>query len=187
MASAAAASGSGSSRARSDGSSGSSSSSASAAPPSWLPTPALDHALSGITAGAIATVCMQPLDLIKTQFQVRTARAPRSGTAAPPAWQRWTGVGVGRDMLAAWRAIVRADGWPGLYRGLGANVVGNSASWGLYFLWYTMLKEYMAHAADGADAKVLTPGQHLLAASESGECARPPLGLKRPPPLLRPN
>ncbi|MCO5555477.1 hypothetical protein L7F22_009022 [Adiantum nelumboides] len=68
-------------------------------------------------------------------------------------------------MASALRAIVRRDGWTGLYRGLSPNVVGNSASWGLYFLWYTMIKEHMTDAEGG---RKLSPGQHLLAASESG-------------------
>lgn len=82
-------------------------------------------------------------------------------------------------MVGALRRIVRQDGWLGLYRGLSPNVVGNSASWGLYFLWYTMIKEHMANSmeqaesgsiggAGGPDVKKLSAGQHLLAASESG-------------------
>ncbi len=76
-------------------------------------------------------------------------------------------------MIAALNDIVKADGWKGLYRGLSPNVAGNSASWGLYFLWYTMIKERMsAHdtspdPATGGPRK-LSAGQHLLAASESG-------------------
>lgn len=119
-------------------------------PPSFFPTPALDQAFAGITAGAIATVCMNPLDLIKTQFQVDTSVKPRpslpgirqkGGVAAnagtpPPRWREIvTGGRVARDMYAALKTIVVNDGWSGLYRGLSANVVGNSASWGLYFLW----------------------------------------------------
>ena len=80
---------------------------------------------------------------------------------------------MAKDMVGALRRIVQSDGWTGLYRGLSPNVVGNSASWGLYFLWYTMIKERMAarmqeESADGDEIKKLSAGQHLLAASESG-------------------
>ncbi|PWN42590.1 mitochondrial carrier, partial [Ceraceosorus guamensis] len=175
--------------------------------PTFLPTAALDHALSGITAGAVATVCMQPLDLIKTQFQVRTTplgrwasdlgrarieAAERHGAAGAASsrpsgsdrsipvqnsrhlrraripWQRVLGVHMVKDMSRAWSEIIKRDGWQGLYRGLGPNVAGNSASWGLYFLWYTMIKDYMARQDSSEGAKKLSPGQHLLAASESG-------------------
>ncbi|KAN0062901.1 mitochondrial FAD carrier protein flx1 [Thecaphora frezii] len=216
----------------------SSSSSSSARPPAsqpsgttppFFPTHALDHAFAGIAAGAAATVCMNPLDLIKTKFQVDTTKprsfrfrnlsrryssaAATSSSAAAPAAEatqqssaHWKGkarslagdageaavsrarsgvqaVGtrcwryyalggrIGHDMIDALKDIVRTDGWKGLYRGLSPNVVGNSASWGLYFLWYTMIKEHMASGvvadADGVK-KQLSAGQHLLAASESG-------------------
>lgn len=137
--------------------------------PHYLPTPALDHAFSGIVAGAVATVCMNPLDLIKVQFQVDTSASNRRRHSPSSRLARLgrlaTGGDVARDMVSALRAIVRRDGWPGLYRGLSPNVVGNSASWGLYFLWYTMIKEHMTDAEGG---RKLSPGQHLLAASESG-------------------
>lgn len=192
---------------------------------SFFPTPALDHAFGGIAAGAVATICMNPLDLIKTKYQVDTSR-PRpisfrqrssapiysqaaslasnntsnpadvkgkgraidtasarnssaTGTlrsAAQPrhGWRYYAlGGRIGNDMIAALNDIVKADGWKGLYRGLSPNVAGNSASWGLYFLWYTMIKERMsAHdtspdPATGGPRK-LSAGQHLLAASESG-------------------
>lgn len=76
-------------------------------------------------------------------------------------------------MIGALNEIVKADGWKGLYRGLSPNVAGNSASWGLYFLWYTMIKERMSANDTSIDPetgakKKLSAGQHLLAASESG-------------------
>ncbi|GAC95336.1 hypothetical protein PHSY_002911 [Pseudozyma hubeiensis SY62] len=188
---------------------------------SFFPTPALDHAFGGIAAGAVATVCMNPLDLIKTKYQVDTSRprplAFRQRTATPiysqaasltpagnsastvdlkgkaraidtPAsgngalrnaapvrhgWRYYAlGGRIGNDMVGALNDIVRTDGWKGLYRGLSPNVAGNSASWGLYFLWYTMIKERMSanasHDAATGEAKKLSAGQHLLAASESG-------------------
>lgn len=191
--------------------------------PSFFPTPALDHAFGGIAAGAVATICMNPLDLIKTKYQVDTSR-PRSisfrqrasapmyaqaaflasdnasslsdakgkgraidtvratsatGTlrqAAQPrhGWRYYAlGGRIGNDMIAALNDIVKADGWKGLYRGLSPNVAGNSASWGLYFLWYTMIKERMSASDTSPDPatggpRKLSAGQHLLAASESG-------------------
>ncbi|CAO1638979.1 unnamed protein product [Sympodiomycopsis kandeliae] len=137
---------------------------ASATPRSFFPTPALDHAFAGITAGAVATVCMNPLDLIKTQFQVNTNNVTSKGGFGLVR----NGTQIITNMYTALNIIVKTDGWKGLYRGLSPNVVGNSASWGLYFLWYTMIKEHMAQdlAQDGSAR--LSPGQHLLAASESG-------------------
>ncbi|EPQ27244.1 uncharacterized protein PFL1_05167 [Pseudozyma flocculosa PF-1] len=200
-------SGSGSPKAMSASSSSTSSASTSNAPttPPFFPTHAIDHAFAGIAAGAAATVCMNPLDLIKTKFQVDTTK-PRSlrfrasdvagasvkgkeralpgatpsqatlagGARTAKGWRYYAlGGKVGHDMISALNDIVRTDGWKGLYRGLSPNVVGNSASWGLYFLWYTMIKDYMAgDLPTGLDSdgqkQQLSAGQHLLAASESG-------------------
>ena len=87
--------------------------------PSFFPTPALDHAFGGIAAGAVATICMNPLDLLKVKFQVST-RGPEGG--------------VGRGIWRALRDIHASEGLRGLYRGLSPNVAGNATSWGLYFL-----------------------------------------------------
>lgn len=80
---------------------------------------AQDHAAAGIGAGVIAVLCMNPLDLLKVKLQVATT--PARGSAGT---QIWNGL---RDIRAA-------EGWRGLYRGVGPNIAGNASSWGLYFL-----------------------------------------------------
>lgn len=101
--------------------------------PSYFPSAALDHAFAGIGAGAVATVCMNPLDLVKTRFQVDTSS---TRARAPLTWKELaTGGRVGQEIGRALKDIVQKQGWGGLYRGLSPNVAGNSASWGLYFLW----------------------------------------------------
>ena len=122
-------------------------------------------------------MCMNPLDLIKTRFQVN-----RGGFSPHPAersafyqrvhgnWRYYAlGGKPGVDIIDALREIVERDGWRGLYRGLVPNIVGNSSSWGLYFLWYTMAKQWMAQAPhEGAEPVRLTAGQYLAAATGSG-------------------
>lgn len=78
------------------------------------------EAVSGLTAGLLSTLCVHPLDLIKTRLQLdRRADAPRLGSS----------LAVARHVL-----VREGAGWRGLYRGLSPNVVGNMTSWGLYFL-----------------------------------------------------
>ncbi|KAI3617499.1 hypothetical protein CBS9595_003408 [Malassezia furfur] len=153
-----------------------------AAPPpesarSYLPTPALDHAFAGMAAGTIATLCMNPLDLVKTRFQVNDAAfsaapAERSGFYQRMHARRWAWYALGGkpgvDVLDALRGIVQHDGVRGLYRGVVPNIVGNASSWGLYFLFYTMIKEYMARSSSSEHPVRLTATEHLLAATESG-------------------
>ncbi|KAM0745738.1 putative flavin-adenine dinucleotide transporter [Meredithblackwellia eburnea MCA 4105] len=119
--------------------------------PSFFPTYALDQAFCGIGAGIVSTFVMHPLDLVKVRFQVATASNARQG--------------ILREIWNAVADIGRQEGVKGMYRGLTPNLVGNASSWGLYFLWYTMIKA----RKDGGDPSVkLSAGQHLLASAESG-------------------
>ena len=103
--------------------------STSSAPPgpqrSFLPTPALDQLLCGITAGTVSTLTMQPLDLLKVQLQVET----KADAAAK---------GKGKGVAGIWhslRQMKAQGGWGAYYRGLSPNLLGNAASWGFYFYW----------------------------------------------------
>ena len=111
---------------------------------SFFPSPALDHAFAGIMSGVISTVFLNPLDLLKTRFQVSTTGFSRDPSTRSPFYQymyrsplRLALIGgtPGLNIADALRDIVRHDGWRGLYRGIGPNVVGNASSWGLYYLW----------------------------------------------------
>ena len=46
-------------------------------------------------------------------------------------------------MLRRFKAALRAEGPRGLYRGFQANLTGGCASWGFYFLFYTLLKRQL--------------------------------------------
>jgi solute carrier family 25 folate transporter 32 len=76
---------------------------------------------------------MHPLDLVKVRFQLSEHPSSsslkgkeRAITSPTPRF----GTGVYRALEDA----VKVDGWRGLYRGLGPNIVGGASSWGLYFL-----------------------------------------------------
>ncbi|KAL0949052.1 hypothetical protein HGRIS_009145 [Hohenbuehelia grisea] len=118
-------------------------------PPSFFPTTALDHAAAGLGAGVVAVLCMHPLDLLKVKFQVATT-APQGG--------------VGKQIWYSLRDIQRQEGWKGLYRGVGPNIAGNASSWGLYFLFYNMLKK---RAAGGDPSQSLSPGAYLLCSAQA--------------------
>ncbi|KAJ9118153.1 hypothetical protein QFC22_004056 [Naganishia vaughanmartiniae] len=70
----------------------------------------------------------------------------------------------GTAVYSALKDCVKQDGWAGLYRGLTPNLVGGASSWGLYFLFYNMIKKQM----QGTDPTYqTTSSQHLLAAAEA--------------------
>ncbi|WFC99718.1 mitochondrial FAD carrier protein flx1 [Malassezia yamatoensis] len=152
-------------------------STSSAETSSYFGSNAVDHAFAGMAAGTIATLCMNPLDLVKTRFQVNDTAfsvnpAERSWFyqkvhARRPAWFLLGGK-PGVDILDALRGIVRKDGLVGLYRGVVPNIVGNASSWGLYFLFYTRIKEYMSGDTSMQNGQPLNAAQHLAAATGSG-------------------
>ncbi|KAJ2114856.1 mitochondrial FAD carrier protein flx1 [Coemansia sp. RSA 376] len=127
---------------------------------------ALDHSLAGIGGAVISTVTFHPLDLVKIRLQVDVAS---QGEAV-----------LGRAVRAT-RYILGTDGALGLYRGLGANLAGNCASWGLYFAWYTWIKDQMARGRSAeleSGASTLSPLQHLIAGATAGaltQCMANPL------------
>ena len=64
------------------------------------------------------------------------------------------------------RLIVRSEGgYRALYRGLVPNVVGNSASWGLYFLIYNEAKKTLS---DLGGRNQLTSSDFFLASATAG-------------------
>ncbi|KAK4690070.1 hypothetical protein P7C73_g39, partial [Tremellales sp. Uapishka_1] len=104
---------------------------------------------------------MHPLDLVKVRFQL----ASTSSTTPKPR--------LGTGVYSALSDAVKVDGWKGLYRGLIPNLVGGAGSWGLYFLFYNVIKRQM----QGDDPAYRTSGgQHLLAAAEaSTSCTSVPI------------
>ncbi|KIY65925.1 mitochondrial carrier [Cylindrobasidium torrendii FP15055 ss-10] len=118
-------------------------------PASFFPTTALDHAAAGIGAGVVATLCMNPLDLLKVKFQTSDTK-PKGG--------------AGRQVWFSMRDIYLKSGWSGLYRGVGANIAGNASSWGLYFLFYNMLKK---RASNDDLTRSLSATEYLLCSAQA--------------------
>jgi solute carrier family 25 folate transporter 32 len=110
-----------------------------------------EHFIAGISGGVTSTLILHPLDVIKIRFAVNDGKF----TATP----KYTGI------WNAFTTIFRQEGFYGLYRGVTPNVWGAGSSWGLYFLFYSTLKNWIQK---GNANTALGPGQHLLAASEAG-------------------
>lgn len=57
----------------------------------------------------------------------------------------------GSSLRVAREIALHEGGIPAFYRGLTPNLVGNSVSWGLYFLWYSNIKDllYRRHGSSG--------------------------------------
>ncbi|KAJ3516956.1 hypothetical protein NMY22_g14078 [Coprinellus aureogranulatus] len=118
-------------------------------PASFFASTAIDHAVAGLGAGVVTTLCMNPLDLLKIKFQVNTGK--QAGT-------------IGKQMWLSLKELQQTQGWKGLYRGIGPNIAGNASSWGLYFLFYNMLKK---QASGGDITKPLSASEYLICSAEA--------------------
>ncbi|ODN77397.1 hypothetical protein L202_04581 [Cryptococcus amylolentus CBS 6039] len=138
-----------------------------ASQPSLFGDPSIDHAVAGLGAGTVATLVMHPLDLVKVRFQLANSAsqlAPSSSESTGGLQRHVSKARFGTGVFMALRDAVQVDGWKGLYRGLIPNLVGGAGSWGLYFLFYNMIKKEMQ---GGDPAYKTSSGQHLLAAAEA--------------------
>ena len=116
------------------------------------------EAVSGATAGFMATITLHPLDVIKTRLQVQDLQIAT----------KYNGT------LHAFKTILRNEGARGLYAGLSPAVVGNTASWAMYFAFYDRARKRYEKASndDGeVEKKSISSGETLLAAAEAGVSA----------------
>lgn len=109
-----------------------------------------EHLIAGMSGGIVATSILHPLDLVKIRFSVSDGLTSRPRYASM--WQCAT-------------AVWKADGIRGLYRGMTPNVVGNGASWGLYFFYYNTFKVLLG---DGSLNPHLSVSKYLLCGCISG-------------------
>ncbi|GIK06518.1 hypothetical protein Aspvir_002168 [Aspergillus viridinutans] len=107
--------------------------------------------IAGFTAGIVSTLCLHPLDLLKTRLQVDRSSPSQLGGS-----------------LRVIRDIARREGGiTAFYRGLTPNIIGNSTSWGLYFLCYGKTKDLMRRLR-GSRVPELTSTDYFVASGLAG-------------------
>jgi solute carrier family 25 folate transporter 32 len=109
-----------------------------------------EHLIAGISGGAISTLILHPLDLMKIRFAVCDGR---------------TTIPQYSSLTSAFYTIVKQEGVKGLYRGVAPNVWGSGSAWGCYFLFYNTIKNWIQA---GDSQYPLGPSLHMLAAAEAG-------------------
>ncbi|KAE8144554.1 mitochondrial carrier [Aspergillus avenaceus] len=109
------------------------------------------EAVAGFTAGIVSTLCLHPLDLVKTRLQVDRSSSSRIGGTFR----------VVREIYCHEVGIVA------FYRGLTPNIIGNSSSWALYFLCYGKIKNAMWTSRNPQEEQ-LTPTDYFLASGAAG-------------------
>ncbi|EXJ79640.1 hypothetical protein A1O3_07919 [Capronia epimyces CBS 606.96] len=117
-------------------------------------SPASVETIAGLSAGLVATIIVHPLDMIKTRLQVDTSAHPLLNSSRSVLRDIWRNEGSAR--ISA------------LYRGLTPNLVGNSAGWGLYFLWYRKAQDVIRKIRGYQQDQRLTSVDYLSASALSG-------------------
>ncbi|XP_033209465.1 mitochondrial folate transporter/carrier isoform X2 [Belonocnema kinseyi] len=110
-----------------------------------------EHFVAGISGGTVSTMLLHPLDLLKIRFAVNDGMIK----SVP----RYNGLFSGMN------EIVKSEGIRGLYRGMSPNMLGSGASWGLYFLFYKSIRNWLQ---DGDPNKVIGIKMNLVATAEAG-------------------
>lgn len=105
---------------------------------SWIET------TSGFVAGVASTLVVHPLDVVKTRLQGNSVISWTSCSFtdltvdATIPFRFGNSIRIIRELLQSKQSTVTA-----LYRGLSPNLIGNSVSWALYFVWYDKTKSYI--------------------------------------------
>lgn len=158
--------------------------------PSVAISPSLVESVAGFTAGLVSTLVVHPFDVVKTRLQIQQANAQaRPGgsfrviqTIAREALQ--DSASRNRLVNAAAAAATGGDGAgiakragrgntksvvAAFYRGLMPNMIGNSVSWALYFMWYGNIKDLVraARSSQSGDTE-LRSSDYFLASGISG-------------------
>lgn len=127
-------------------------------------TPSLVESSAGFTAGIVSTLVVHPFDVVKTRLQIEHSAQQRTGSS-------WRVVRQIANEGARRPGGDAAQVLRSFYRGLGPNMIGNSVSWGLYFMWYGNIKDLIASARgseDGSGRGTLRSGDYFLASGTSG-------------------
>ncbi|KAL0342025.1 UNVERIFIED_CONTAM: Mitochondrial arginine transporter BAC2 [Sesamum calycinum] len=88
--------------------------------------------LGGIGAGALQSLLISPVELVKIRLQLQRKTNEKMNQSSS-----------NRGPLDVARSILRAEGWRGIYRGLGITMLRDSPSHGLYFWTYEYMKEQL--------------------------------------------
>ncbi|KAL7749437.1 hypothetical protein RI367_004991 [Sorochytrium milnesiophthora] len=111
--------------------------------------------LCGSIAGIIGTLCVYPLDIVKTRLQNQSSAASAT---------RYRGV------IHCFRSIVAAEGLRGLYRGLVPNLVGITPEKAIKLAVNDYTREFLALRLGLASPDALPIAYGMLAGATAGTC-----------------
>ena len=126
-------------------------------------SPSTIETLAGFSAGIVSTLAVHPFDVVKTRLQIeRDSHALRGGSLRVFRKIAHEGAGSSSAADGSGAGVVRA-----FYRGLLPNLIGNSVSWALYFMWYGKIKD-MIRDVRASEEPQLRSADYFLASGLSG-------------------
>jgi solute carrier family 25 folate transporter 32 len=132
--------------------------------PSVSLSPSLVESVAGFTAGLVSTLVVHPFDVVKTRLQIEQANTKaRAGGSLHVIRQIAQEAVVENTRRNAANITARGDTAGvvrAFYRGLMPNMIGNSVSWALYFMWYGNIKDLVRAA------RASSTGEHELRSSD---------------------
>lgn len=137
---------------------------------SWSKSKATDQAIAGFMAGALSTIVLHPLDLVKVRLQGLPSFSHLLNSSLKIVQEHLTPKAGRQSLWSLLSSIFKSRGVAGLYRGLSPNFLGSTVSWGMYFYFYSSIKQEMEGRNNGKnnDSKNLSPVEHLTASAFAG-------------------
>lgn len=133
-------------------------------------SPSFVETVAGFTAGIVSTLCLHPVDLIKTRLQGTygpNAAFHQDVTDSSDLVDRTASSRLGSS-ARVYREIAHNEGGiRAFYRGLTPNLIGNSTGWGIYFLFYGNLKDAIRNIR-GSGQGELTSSDYFIASGTAG-------------------
>ena len=127
-------------------------------------SPSLVESVAGFSAGVVSTLAVHPFDVVKTRLQIEQ-NAPNAHTGRSLSVIRTIAAEGGQGQKLG--GMVRS-----FYRGLMPNMIGNSVSWALYFMWYGNIKDLIRAARESEsiplEQRGLRSADYFLASGTSG-------------------
>lgn len=135
-------------------------------------SPSLVESAAGFTAGVVSTLAVHPFDVVKTRLQIQQNERTRPGATLRV--MRQIAQEAVHGTSEEWVKNARRQ-WGGgelmraFYRGLMPNMIGNSVSWALYFMWYGNIKDLVRKARQTSSGEQqLRSSDYFLASGISG-------------------
>lgn len=117
-------------------------------------SPELVETIAGLSAGALATPVVHPLDVIKTRLQIHRSTSSKSVSS-----------------YRAVRSLLQAEHpLSAFYRGLTPNILGNASSWAAFFYLKSIVERQLQslHINHSTHPRSLNPVDYFLASGTAG-------------------